>query len=71
VRATTEADRLTLLEADGLAVSHRRVALRRADRLILFKDGRLEDEGTFDDLLERSEEMRRLWYDDLSQTELP
>jgi ATP-binding cassette subfamily B protein len=47
------------------------VALRRADRLILFKDGRLEDEGTFDDLLERSEEMRRLWYDDLSQTELP
>jgi len=24
-----------------------------------------------DDLLERSEEMRRLWHDDLSQTELP
>ena len=47
------------------------MALRRADRLILLKDGRLEDEGTLDDLLERSEEMRRLWHDDLSQTELP
>jgi ATP-binding cassette, subfamily B, bacterial len=35
------------------------------------KDGRLEDEGTLDFLLERSEEMRRLWHDDLSQTELP
>ena len=31
------------------------------------KDGRLEDEGTRDDLLERSEEIRRLWHDDLSQ----
>ena len=57
--------------ATWLVVSHRRVALRRADRLILLKDGRLEDEGTLDDLLERSEEMRRLWHDDLSRTELP
>ena len=38
---------------------------------IRLKDGRLEDEGTLDDLLERSEEMRRLWHDDLSQNELP
>jgi ATP-binding cassette subfamily B protein len=44
-----------------LVVSHRRPALRRADRIILLKDGQVEDEGSLDELLERSEEMRRLW----------
>ena len=44
-----------------LVVSHRRPALLRADRILLLKDGRMEDTGTLAELLERSAEMRRLW----------
>ncbi|WBW96817.1 ABC transporter ATP-binding protein [Oceanirhabdus sp. W0125-5] len=46
--------------ATCIAVSNKKVALQRADNIIVMKDGRVEGIGTFQELIEGCEEFREL-----------
>lgn len=54
-----------------LAVSHRRPALRRADQIVVLKDGLVESIGPLELLLDGSDELRAIWLGELESRHSP
>lgn len=52
-------------EKTCLVVSHRPSVLRKADYIIVLKDGMVESGGTLDELLASSEELQHIWTGDV------
>jgi ATP-binding cassette subfamily B protein len=53
-----------------LAVSHRRPVLRRADQIVVLKDGLVESIGPLEMLLDASDELRAIWSGELESREV-
>lgn len=53
-----------------LVATHRQAALRRADQILVLRDGRILDRGTLAELLTRCPEMQALWRE-MEQPETP
>ena len=51
-----------------LVVSHRRAVLQRADHILVLKHGKIDSEGTLEELLRTSPELQRLWHGDAEHT---
>lgn len=49
-----------------LAVSHRKPALKRADQVIVLKDGAVTGQGSLDALLQTCQEMQEIWQGEVS-----
>ncbi len=49
-----------------LVVSHRPLALKQADNIIVLKEGKIEAQGKLSDLLQNCEEMRLLWEEKIT-----